>query len=701
VALRSALVGDSTIALHCGTGGGAGQHDAEQQHADAKLASDDVAAAVDGGVLPTDGGVIGGGEGVGAAVVDGLPLQCRDGSEDGDVLEQPAARQAEDAAAAEFLYGRGLKQTDCPTSDDEEFVLQEEMITSMTSDEETGGDETSRQSADADGANFGHSVIAAGDGRDEDTIDGVLPPPSDVPAGVSAAVTNPFTCVEHLYAYLLLRGQDHITQQQYEVTRAAFNIASPVKLPSINTIRYEISPTIERKWMLQTSTCWAPQDGKDGLVEVNYVKPSEHIRRDLQFERTFALFKEADARTDLDRELHPEFVDSPLFQDRSTVLLGGQTVPRFVLAGVSIVVGDRLDVDLGGGRVVNGVVVDDAFFVGSTSGLAPDDGHHAGDFLVRCGVADGGPADIVARHWHAATLHPLSWLTDDGEAAPIHSLRHHEYDVHPQRNGRGDDQVAAGSMGQAATDGSGQANGGGHDAHARAAALQIRADDVSAGATSCREGVQRAPTGTNEEKRTGDAEDSGVGGSKSAGALPSRPRRLLSGTRDGVAFLVVCLCFFSDDFRARLGKEVSLGGVYMSYLSWLFRHRRSSHSVRTLAATPPDVDSDVVLEAITPDLRAGATDGWLMTGADGTDIRVLADVCFYVGDYLQVAKTSKLMGHGANSPCTMCAYRLSGAPGCRYGLEGASNLAKLVRTTARTRSVCKAVAERAATAGEQ
>ena len=171
------------------------------------------------------------------------------------------------------------------------------------------------------------------------------------------------------------------------------------------------------------------QDGNTGLGEVNYVKPSEHIRRDFPFERTFALFKEADARTDLDREPHPEYVDSPLLQNRSTVLLGGQRVPRFVLAGVSVVVGDWLDVDLGGARVVNGVVVDGVFFFGYTSGLAPEDGHHSGDFLVRCGVASGGPAEIVARHCHAATLYPLSWLTDDGEAASIHSLRCHEYDV--------------------------------------------------------------------------------------------------------------------------------------------------------------------------------------------------------------------------------------------------------------------------------
>jgi len=139
LALRSALVGDSTIALHGGTGGGAGQHDAMQQHVDSKLASHGVAAAVDGGVQPRDGGVIGRGEGVVAAVVDGVRTKCRDCTEDGDVLAQPAARRAEDAAAAEFLYGRGLKQTDGPTSEDEELFLQEELMTSIKSDEETGG----------------------------------------------------------------------------------------------------------------------------------------------------------------------------------------------------------------------------------------------------------------------------------------------------------------------------------------------------------------------------------------------------------------------------------------------------------------------------------------------------------------------------------------------------------------------------------
>ena len=178
-------------------------------------------------------------------------------------------------------------------------------------------------------------------------------------------------------------------------------------------------------------------------------------------------------------------------------------------------------------------------------------------------------------------------------------------------------------------------------------------------------------------------------------AKPSRQRRMTWGEKDGAAFLIVFLCFYSDDFRAHVRKEISMGGVHMIYLSWLFNDRRSSHAVRTLAATPPGVDSDFILEAIAPDLRVGAKDGWLCKGADGKPVRVYADFCFYVGDYVQVAKTSMLMRPGANTPCTIWSYRFSGAPGPRYGLDACSANVKLFRTTARTRAVFKAVSERA------
>lgn len=326
---------------------------------------------------------------------------------------------------------------------------------------------------------------------------------------------------------------------------------------------------------------------------------------------------------------------------------------------------------------MRGIIVHDAFCVGSASGLEPDDGHHAGGVLVRCGIEDGSVADILPRHWHAASLQPLSLLTHDGNAEFI-LHRHHHKDQGPPPH---DERCA-------------------EHADASSAAVQQRAKDISTAAAARQGGVRATPAPVDGEEPLEERDASREAGLNPSGAGRSQTRPVLSGTTYGMDFLVVCLCFFSDDVRARRGKEISLGGVYTSYLLWLFRPRRSSHAVPTLAATPPDVDSDVVLESITPDVRVGSTHGWLMVGADGSSVRVFADVCFYVGDYLQVAKTSTLMGHGANSSCTMCSYRLSGAPRCRYGLDGASNLANLVRTTARTRSVCKAVSERAALAKE-
>jgi len=73
---------------------------------------------------------------------------------------------------------------------------------------------------------------------------------------------------------------------------------------------------------------------------------------------------QAASRTVLDRELHPEDVDSPSFQDRAFVLIGGTKVPRFVLADMRVSLGDQLDVELGSGRLLRGVTFGDASFWG-------------------------------------------------------------------------------------------------------------------------------------------------------------------------------------------------------------------------------------------------------------------------------------------------------------------------------------------------
>lgn len=434
----------------------------------------------------------------------------------------------------------------------------------------------------------------------------------------------PFKCVEHLYAYLLLRGQCNGTEELYDVVRAGMNISSPVALPTVNTIRYNYSPVVDATWMLPTRTCLTRHRHTGASVSVRYIAPSDHVRRDMLFDSTFKLFKKADERSDRERELHPEFVDSPMFQDRASVLLSGRLVPRFVLSGVLLAVGDRISASIVGGGLLDDLSVKRAFFAGATTGLERSEAAHAGDFIVECDRVAAEPEAagyLVSRHWCAASLSPLTWHAPGSTVVHVLALNR----IH------------------------------------------------SAG----------EPPGGVVDSDTPDLEPSSQPGSSAA-------RRLMWSEVAGEMSVVVSVCLYSDDFGARPGKEISLGGVYMSYLSWLFQDRCSSHATRTISITPSGVDSDCILEAITEDLRVGAREGWLCRCADGAVVRVWADVGFFVGDYLQVAKTSNLMGPSANTPCTLCAYRLHGAPGCRFGLAGSSMSAELMRTTGRTGSVCVA-----------
>lgn len=436
----------------------------------------------------------------------------------------------------------------------------------------------------------------------------------------------PFKAVEHLYAYLLLRGQCHGTEELYDVVRAGINISSPTPLPNANTIRYNISPVVDAGWLLPTRTLSTSHKPSGKVVNVRYIAPSEHVRRDLLFDATLELFKKADERTEQDRLLHPEFVDSPLFQDRASVLMTGRLVPKFVLGDVQLSVGDRVSASLVGGCSLDNIVIKRAFFAAAQSGLTRDVVAHAGDFIVKCSTTlpEPEPAGyFVSRYWCAASYPLLTWHSQDNSVTEVLEL----------------DRVGAPGSPQPLA-----VHGGG-----TAAELE-------------------PPT------------------------PPSAPcsRRVMWGEVDGEASLIISLCFYSDGFGTQSSKEVTLGGVYMSYLSWLFQDRCSSHAARTIAVTPSGVDSDCVLEAITEDLREGARKGWLCRCADGSIVRVWADVAFFVGDYVQVAKTSNLMGPAANTPCTLCTYRLHGAPGCRFGLAGSSKSVEMMRTTARTTSVCVA-----------
>lgn len=143
-------------------------------------------------------------------------------------------------------------------------------------------------------------------------------------------------------------------------------------------------------------------------VGVEYILPSDHIRRDLQFEGTLENFKAAEERSSLERQLHPKFVDSPLFQDRAASLLCGQAVPQFVLHGLELCADDQIHVELANGHVVRDALASGAFFASRRSGLKRDGGRHAGDSVVECRLTDGTSAAPVANHLNSTTLSPLS-----------------------------------------------------------------------------------------------------------------------------------------------------------------------------------------------------------------------------------------------------------------------------------------------------
>lgn len=53
-----------------------------------------------------------------------------------------------------------------------------------------------------------------------------------------------FHSAEELYGYLLLRGVRQLSEDQYQIVRAGFNISSPLPLPSLTRVREGLAPRV-------------------------------------------------------------------------------------------------------------------------------------------------------------------------------------------------------------------------------------------------------------------------------------------------------------------------------------------------------------------------------------------------------------------------------------------------------------------------
>lgn len=419
----------------------------------------------------------------------------------------------------------------------------------------------------------------------------------------------PFADYTEFFCFYFLRGQAGVTQAQYDIMRAFIQDILPgATPPSLSHIKRELLPRVRTAWGLPLRVL--PTDPE--VVEdaqpphLLVVLPSDHVARDFCFAETFSLFTAADQRSDAERALHPEFCDSPLFQDRTASTMAGETVKRFVLDEEMLCCGDVVVVELtGGAGRLSGVTVGAGSFSSSEAGLLPGTSVHAGDFVVPCMLDGSAVGSLVVRHWRRADNNDVCWVFAGGRVVGVSK-------------------------------------------------------------------VQLVPLTERSAPSPGSEH-------------PPRPRRLLSDIGPGgERRYTVSFALYSDDFDG-------MGGVYMSYVSWLFKHRMSRNGGRVLSLTERGVSSDMVLRAVMHDFAVGAHQGWVVEDPDGVKVRVFADVAFYVGDYEQVSKTSHLRGHNARAPCNLCAYaNRRGALGSVYAQQGTSEHIGLARTTARTVAIVQA-----------
>lgn len=160
-------------------------------------------------------------------------------------------------------------------------------------------------------------------------------------------VLPPFSSIlrdaEDLYAYRLVRGAEHLTEEMYLIVREGYNQSCDIPLLSQSFLRDVISPAVS-PWLLPLSTFEVPATAGCGPLKIQHILPSTHLRHDVSFSRTYDLFFAAEQRSNSERLLHPELVDCPFFTNRPALIHPGSTEERFNLAGVCISVGDGQDV---------------------------------------------------------------------------------------------------------------------------------------------------------------------------------------------------------------------------------------------------------------------------------------------------------------------------------------------------------------------
>lgn len=237
-----------------------------------------------------------------------------------------------------------------------------------------------------------------------------------------------FDFVEELYAFLLLRGPKPLNEDEYNIVRAGHNLASSSPLTSLTRILFDVMPRFS-PWLILSMTREVSVPGSGDTINLPYILPSTHLRRDMRVSATHDLFFSEERRTDGQRRLEPDFADTPMFNNRQRVLLSRKTVHHFILEVSRVSAGESIENSFSPHDAESGATVEDALFLSHKSGVTKELDVHAGDVLVRCHRWQGAGGALVARQWLSSTWERSgrggrgAFGGDAGSGAPIRMRR--------------------------------------------------------------------------------------------------------------------------------------------------------------------------------------------------------------------------------------------------------------------------------------
>ena len=129
--------------------------------------------------------------------------------------------------------------------------------------------------------------------------------------------------------------------------------------------------------------------------------------------------------------------------------------------------------------------------------------------------------------------------------------------------------------------------------------------------------------------------------------------------QNGKSYVVYRVLLYCDDFSpySPISSSGSAGGCYMLPIGLPHTQRTARTATRLIGLTPPGVSSRKLLLHIIPNLLRATTEGIEGQTSDGRSVKIFIDVLGFLGDYLESAHGTDLLGHNADAPCTCCSIR--------------------------------------------